>query len=58
MSIFELLQKDIEDIKGLIIYEKDGVTEEVMKNQARGIIINLQEHLEELKPQSIRRHIY
>lgn len=48
INVFEQLQQDIEDIKGLITYEKDGVTEEVMKNQARAIIINLKEHLEEL----------
>lgn len=47
-NVLELLQDDIEDIKGLMNYEEDGLTEEVMKNQARGIILNLQEHLEEL----------
>lgn len=44
----QLLKQDIEDIKGLINYEQDGLTEDVMKNQARAIILNLQEHLEEL----------
>lgn len=47
-NVLELLQQDIEDIKGLMHYEEDGITEEVMKNQARAIILNLQEHLEEL----------
>lgn len=48
ISIFELLQQDIEDIKGLITYQNDGITKEVMKNQARGIILNVKEHIEEL----------
>lgn len=48
LSILSSLQQDIEDLKGLITYEKDGITEEVMKRQARAIILNLQEHLEEL----------
>lgn len=48
INIFEQLRQDIEDIKGLITYEKDGITDEVMKRQARAIILNLQEHLEEL----------
>jgi len=48
ISIFELLQQDIEDIKGLITYQKDGITEEVMKNQARGIVLNVKEHIDEL----------
>lgn len=47
-SVLELLQQDIEDIKGLMNYEQDGLTEEVMKNQARATILNLQEHLNEL----------
>lgn len=47
-GVLESLQQDIEDIKGLMNYEQDGLTEEVMKNQARAIILNLQEHLGEL----------
>lgn len=45
--LIELLQQDVEDIKGLIDYEKYGLTEELVKNQARAIILNLQDHLEE-----------
>lgn len=48
INLLELLQQDIEDIKGLIDYEKYGLTKESMKNQARAIISNLQDHLEEL----------
>jgi len=48
LSILSSLQQDIEDLKGLINYEKDGLTEQVMKNQARAIILNLEEHFEEL----------
>lgn len=47
INLLELLQQDIEDIKGLINYEKYGLTREIVKNQARAIILNLQEHLEE-----------
>lgn len=47
IELLELLQQDIEDVKGLINYEKYGLTEEIMKNQARAIILNLQEHLEQ-----------
>lgn len=43
----DLLQQDIEDLKGLISYKQDGITEETVKMQARGILLNLQEHLEE-----------
>lgn len=47
IELLELLQQDIEDIKGLINYEKTGLTKNLAQNQARGIILNLQEHLEE-----------
>lgn len=43
----QLLEQDIEDIKGLINYEQDGLTEDVVKHQARAILLNLQEHLDE-----------
>jgi len=46
-ELMDLIQQDIEDIKGLINYEKYGLTKIVMQNQARAIILNLQEHLEE-----------
>lgn len=43
----KLLEEDIADIKGLIIYEGDDLTDETAKIQARAIILNLKEHLEE-----------
>lgn len=47
LELLELLQQDIEDIKGIIDYEKYGMTKEIMKKHARGILLNLQEHIEE-----------
>lgn len=47
ISVLDLLRQDIEDLKGLINYKQDGITEETVKMQARGILLNLQEHLEE-----------
>lgn len=47
INLADLLQQDIEDLKGLVDYKELGLTEKEMKNQARGIILNLQEHLEE-----------
>ncbi len=43
----KLLEEDIADIKGLIIYEGDDLTDETAKIQERAIILNLKEHLEE-----------
>lgn len=48
IELLELLQQDIEDLKGIINYEKYGLTEEAMKRQVRAIILNLQDHLEEI----------
>ena len=45
ISLSELLKQDIKDLKGLLNYEKYGLTEELMKTQARAIILNLQDHL-------------
>lgn len=47
ISLLEVLQQDIEDIKALIEYEKYGLTRNEMKIQARAILLNLQDHLEE-----------
>jgi len=44
----ELLQQDIEDLKGVIQYKKYGLTHEQAQLHARGILANLEEHLEEL----------
>lgn len=46
-NVKKLIEEDIEDINGLINYEQDGLTEEVVKKQARAILLNLKEHLEE-----------
>ncbi len=47
ISLLELLQQDIEDLKGVIDYKKHGMTEDSMQKQARAIVLNLQDHLEE-----------
>lgn len=47
INLFDLLQQDIKDLNGLVNYKEYGLNEKVMKRQARGIILNLQEHLEE-----------
>lgn len=47
-ELIELLKQDIEDIKGLIDYEKYGLSEDLAKNQARAIVLNLKDHLKEL----------
>ena len=46
-ELLDLLQQDIEDLKGLVNYKEYGLNDIEMKKQARGILINLQEHLEE-----------
>lgn len=46
-ELLDLIQQDIIDIKSLVEYDKYGLTKSKMKKQARGIILNLQEHLEE-----------
>ena len=46
-DLIKLLEQDIADIKGLICYESDDLTDETAKIQARAIILNLKEHLEE-----------
>lgn len=43
----ELLNQDINDIKGLINCENDKLTEEVIRKQARAISLNVKEHLDE-----------
>ena len=49
----KLLEEDIADIKGLIIYEGDDLTDETAKIQTRAIILNLKEHLEEFSDSPI-----
>lgn len=47
INLLDLLQQDLEDMKGLMNYEKYGLTKSAMRSQARAIILNLQDHLEE-----------
>jgi len=47
-NLLQLLRQDIEDINGLINYEKYGLSEKLMKTQTRAILLNLKDHLEEL----------
>ncbi len=48
INLFELLQQDLEDLKGLFNYKDYGLTEEQMKRQAKAIVANLEDHLEDL----------
>lgn len=52
IELAELLQQDINELKGVLIYEAYGLTKEQAKIQARGIIANLEDHLEELIEES------
>jgi len=47
ISILEDIQQDLKDIEGLINCQNENSTE-VLKNQIRAVMMNLQEHLEEL----------
>lgn len=46
-DLLELLQEDIKEIKSLFEYEKHKLTKNRIRNLARGIIGNLEDHLEE-----------
>lgn len=51
MSKIELaksLQQDLNDLKGVFNYRSYGLSEEQAKTLARGILANLQDHIEEL----------
>lgn len=48
IELAELLQQDLNDLKGVFNYENYGLTIEQAKLQARGIMKNLEEHIEEL----------
>lgn len=48
INVLELLQQDIEDIKGIMGYEEYGLSKGLIKKQIRAIVLNLQDHLEEL----------
>jgi hypothetical protein len=47
-ELLELLQQDIEDMKGLFTYEKHRLTKIEIRRLAKGIIGNLEDHLEDL----------
>ncbi len=46
--ILELLQEDIRDLNGLIGYAKYNINHDILKDQTKAILLNLQEHLTEL----------
>jgi hypothetical protein len=46
-ELLELIQKDIEEIKSLFKYETHRLTKIRMRRLAKGIILNLEDHLEE-----------
>ena len=48
ISIADAIEQDIQDLKGIFDYEQYGLTKTEAKLQARGIMANLQDHLEEL----------
>ena len=52
IELAELLQQDINDLKGVFNYEKYGLTQVEAKLQARGIMGNLQDHIEDLIKES------
>ena len=45
-ELLELLQQDINDLKGLFEYEKHRLTKIEIRKLAKGIILNLEDHLE------------
>lgn len=48
VSTFQDLQDDINDIESLITNWQKDASREILKNQARAIILNVKEHIEEL----------
>lgn len=49
VTTFQALQADVNDIEGLIINcLKNDVSKDVLKNQARAIILNITKNIEEL----------
>ncbi len=49
VSTLQSLQEDMNDIEGLIIScQKNDAPKDVLENQARAIILNVTEHIEEL----------
>ena len=48
IKLAELLQQDINDLKGVFNYESYGLTKKQAKVQAKAIFSNLENHIEEL----------
>lgn len=48
VTLTELLKQDIKDLNGLINYEKYGTEKELVKTQAKAILLNIKDHLEEV----------
>lgn len=48
ISLAEALEQDIRDLEGVFSYEKYGLTKSQAKKQARGIVLNLRDHIEAL----------
>ena len=47
ISLSELIEQDIKDLKGLLKCEKYNLSEELLGTQTRAILFNLQDHLKE-----------
>lgn len=48
ISLAEALEQDIRDLEGIFAYEVYGLTKEQAQKQAKGIMKNLKNHIEEL----------
>lgn len=46
-ELLELIQQDIEEIKSLMKFDEYGMDKAQMKQVARGIILNLEDHFED-----------
>ncbi|MDD3436696.1 MAG: hypothetical protein PHC64_06045 [Candidatus Gastranaerophilales bacterium] len=48
IELAEFLQQDINELRGILVYNSYGLTTEQTTIQAKAIISNLEDHLEEL----------
>lgn len=46
-ELVNAIKQDIEDIKGLLNFEKYELSNDLAKKQARAIILNLQDHIDD-----------
>lgn len=53
IKLAELIQQDINDLKGIFNYENYGLTREQIKLLIREVMLNLEYHIEELIKESI-----